>query len=739
MKRAILFILILTVIFGFSQEITPPKRDLKVGVVMSGGGAKGFAHIGALKVLEKAGIRIDYIGGTSMGAIIGALYASGYKAAEIDSILKSYDYNEIMQDKLPRNVKSINQKENSEKFAITLPFHKGKIGLPIALSKGQSVFNELSRLTEHVHGIEDFSKLPVPFFCIATNLETGNEEILERGFLPEAIKASGAFPTLLDPVEVDGKLMVDGGVVNNFPTDVMLEKGVDIIIGIDVQDKLATKDDMVSAPDILMQIVNFQMYEEEVLKKSLTDFYIKPNIKGYTVVSFDKIDEITTLGEEAAIKDFEIIKKIAAQQASKNNKSTVPIRDKESRIEKILVKGAKNYTRDYIRGKLGYRRNEPYTYEDFLIGLDQLAATDNFKSFQYKFINSKTIEISLTEAEITSFFNISAHYDDLFKTSVLLNFTSSHLLFKNDIISADLILGDNVRYNFDYFIDNGFHWSYGFNSKFNRFEKGILKNSFRYLEEGEANIKVATQYNDFTNQFFLQNAISNEFAIRIGAETKYLRVFNEEITNNKEIKNFQDNRTYGNAFAEVKLDTYDKSIYPKKGGYINVSYKAYLLLLDKSKLENNFNPFTQLKGKLAYAYTFGNRFTAHIISEGGITLGENENKIHNFHLGGNNENFVNNFTNFYGYDVADISGKNYLKTNLTLRYELFNKNYLIGTANIARAGNDLFNKGRIFEDTKLGYAAGYGIESFLGPIEIKYTWSPETGINHWFFNVGFWF
>lgn len=741
-KIIVLGVTLITINLGFSQlDSISSKKDLKVGVVMSGGGAKGFAHVGVLKKIEEAGIRIDYIGGTSMGAIVGALYSSGYNAVAIDSILKSYNYTEIMQDKLPRKAKSINQKENSEKYAIKLPIYKGKIGLPSALSKGQNVFNELTRLTEHVHSIEDFSRLPIPFFCVATNLETGEEEILERGFLPEAIKASGAFPSLLDPVLLGDKLMVDGGVVNNFPVDIMRKKGVDIIIGLDVQDGLRKKEEIVSAPEIIMQIISFQMYDEVEEKKKQVDYYVHPDIKDYNVVSFDKIDEIIKSGEHKALDHFEAFKEIASQQKkTKNTIHNIPTRKAQSIIEKIIVKGNKNYTTRYVRGKLGFKKNKVYTYNDFKAGLNQLAASGNFKSFQYKFINNRVIEITLKETDITSFVNISAHYDDLFKTSALLNFTSSHLLFKNDVLSTDLILGDNIRYNVNYFIDNGFHWSYGLNFKFNRFGKSIFESTFNELNvEDEVDFKIPTEYNDFTNQFFLQNAISNTFAVRIGAETKYLRVFDEEILNNKKIKNFNDNRIYGNAFAEIKIDNYDNYMFPKKGMYLNINYKAYLFLLSAGKLPNNFTPFTQLKGELSYAHTFGNKFTTQIGSAAGVTIGENENKVHNFHLGGNNRNFINNFTHFYGYEVADLSGGGFLKSYATVRYELFKKNHLSFTANAARVSDDLFNKGRLFEDTRLGYAVGYGIESFLGPIEIKYTWSPETGLNHWFFNVGFWF
>ena len=741
--RFLLVICFMTSMLCAAQNDTLIQKDLKIGLVLSGGGAKGFAHIGVLKVLEKAGVRIDYVGGTSMGAILGALYASGYTAHEIDSIAKAYDFNVLMQDIIPRSAKSIYQKENTDKYALSLPITKGSVGFPTALSKGQNVFNLLTKLTEHVNQIDDFSQLPIPFFCIATNLENGEQELLEKGFLPEAIKASGAFPSLLDPVEIDSKLLTDGAISNNFPVDEMKAKGVDIIIGVDVQDKLSVKEELNSAPKILMQIVSFQMYDNIEVKRKKVDVYLKPDISDFTVVSFDKLEEIIEKGVIVADKELVYFKELAAQQtkkAKKIEKNTQSNIFKKFGFDDFNIVGTENYTKRFILGKLGVKKDNIINYKDFTNGLDALAATNNFKSIQYKFLNNGKVELNLKESEISTYLQISAHYDDLFKTAALLNVTSKNLLFKNDELSVDIILGDNIRYNVNYFIDNGFHWSYGINTRHDRFEKAIFEGAFRNLDPAAVNAKISTKYNDFTTQLFVQSAFTNSFALRLGAESKYLRVFTEDITNNRRSEDFYDNDTYLNAFAAIKLDTYDKNMFPKKGFYLDVNYKAYLLSYDTDgNNQEDFNPFTQLKGKFGFAYTFKNKLTAHLISEAGITIGENNDRVLNFHLGGNNENFINNFSSFYGYDVGDLSDQDYLKSGLTLRYELFMKNYLSFTANAARVEEDIFNNGDIFENTKTGYAVGYSLESFLGPIEVKYTWSPDTSQNIWFFNIGYWF
>ena len=254
----------------FAQE----KQDLKVGLVLSGGGAKGLAHIGALEVIEDAGVRVDYIGGTSMGAIIGALYASGYSAKELDSIFRAVDFERLIQDDLPRSAKTFYEKEESEKYALTLPFNRFKISFPSSLSKGQNVYNLLYKLTDHVSDVNDFSKLPIPFFCIATNIETGKPVELNSGYLPQAISASGALPSLFNPVVIDDQILIDGGVVNNYPVNTLRAKGVDLIIGVDVQDSLVDRRELKSALNILTQISNYRTINDMHLKRDKTDVYI---------------------------------------------------------------------------------------------------------------------------------------------------------------------------------------------------------------------------------------------------------------------------------------------------------------------------------------------------------------------------------------------------------------------------------------------------------------------------------
>jgi len=245
MRLVVSLLLLLFTAYTLAQDAAKDQR-LKVGVVLSGGGAKGMAHIGVLKVVEEAGVKIDYIGGTSMGAIVASLYASGYSATELDSLFRNVDFNLLIQDDIPRDAKTFYEKENSEKYALTLPFDNFKISTPQAYSGGQNVYNELVRLLYHVKDEKDFSKLPIPFLCMATDAETGESVLINSGYLPKAVAASAALPSVFEPAIVNDKVLIDGGIVNNYPVDEVKNMGADVIIGSDVQSDLYERDQLSS-------------------------------------------------------------------------------------------------------------------------------------------------------------------------------------------------------------------------------------------------------------------------------------------------------------------------------------------------------------------------------------------------------------------------------------------------------------------------------------------------------------
>lgn len=719
-------------------------NDIKVGLVLSGGGAKGLAHIGALKIIEEAGVRIDYIGGTSMGAIVGALYASGYSATELDSIFKAVDFNAFIQDELPRAAKTFYEREDAEKYAVTLPFDKFKIDLPKGLSKGQNFYNQFSRFTAHVNEIQDFNNLPIPFFCMSTNIETGKQVLLDKGYLPEAVAASGALPSVFNPIELNGVLMTDGGVTNNYPIKEIKEKGAEIVIGIDVQDSLMPKEQLNSVTNIMLQISNFKTYEAMRAKVAETDLYIKPSIVDFSVLSFDQIDQIIANGEKAAFAKYEKLKKIAMLQKSPSKKIAIPKGSNNILVNNLVILGNERYTRAYIKGKLKLKTPSITTYEKLNEGINNLSATGNFDRVNHRLIDTKEgkeLVLNVKESENKMLLRFALHYDDLFQTAALVNVTRKSLFVDNDVLSADVALGDNIRYNLDYYVDKGFYWSTGLKASYNKFNKAIDFDFIgRFREVPNLNINtIDIEYGDFNVQAYAETLLQQTFSVGLGAEYKHLSIISETFgqDENQVPRTIFDDSDYWSAFGYIKLDTYDNKYFPKQGFLFEGDIHTYLFSTD---FTTDFTEFSIAKAEFGYATTLFDNLAMNISLEAGTKIGNASLNSLDFLLGGFGAKKINNFIPFYGYDFLAITGQSFAKTLVTLDYEVLRNNHINLSANFANVGNKLFSTGRWLESPEFsGYALGYGLDTFAGPIQVKYSFSPELDESNWFFSIGFWF
>ncbi len=731
MKKYIFFIsLFFLTQISFGQEQPRPK----VGLVLSGGGAKGLAHIGVLKVIDSLGIKIDYVAGTSMGAIVGGLYASGYNAAQLDSIFSNIDVDALLQDYTPRESKTFYEKRNDEIYALSLPFNNFKLGLPSGLSKGLYNFNLLSKLTHHVSGVRDFSKLPIPFLCIATDVETGEKVVLDKGILAQAMIASAALPTLYNPVVIDGRILIDGGVVDNYPIEELKNHKIDFVIGVDVQDDLKTREELRNVTAVLSQINNFTMIEKMEGKRAQTTIYIKPDIKGFTVVDFQKGKEIIQKGKEKATTFMDSLLPLVPSEKIKRE----VIKEKDSIfIKEIAFNKIDNYTRSYIIGKLKFKKNAKVSFQQFQRGVLNLNATQNFSFLNYsfeKFEDGEKLVLDLRENKNTTYLKFGMHYDDLYKSGILLNYTKKKIIAKNDVLSFDVILGDNTRYNFDYYVDNGFYWSYGFNSKLVSFNKNVSTDFgsgdlFGVLGINSVNV----DFLDVSNQVYFQTIFAQKISIGTGLEYKHLKIKSQTIENTEPVF---DNSGYLSVFGYAKYDSFDQKYFPRNGLSFNGELKSFLYSTNHTHV---FERFSVAKADFAVAKTFYKSITLKLQTEGGFAFGEKSVSFFDFILGGYGFQTVNNFKPFLGYDFLSISGDSYVKGIATIDYEFYKKHHLNFAANFANVGD------RIFEDTKLwlnkpaytGYSFGYGMETIIGPIEIKHSWSPETRNHYTWFSVGF--
>ena len=747
MKHILCTFFIFLTTLGFSQiedSLPPNKKDVSVGLVLSGGGARGLAHIGVLKAIEQAGVKIDYIAGTSTGAIVGALYASGYTASQLDLMFKQVDFSTLIQDQVPRRAKTFNEKDERIKYALTLPFDGFEISFPTGLSNGQNIYNLFSKLTSHVNHLTDFSKLPIPFLCVATNAENGEMVLLENGYLPRAVSASGALPTLFNPVVINDMILIDGGIVNNYPIKELKAKGVDVIIGVDVQDGIKKKKDLTSALDIVLQVNNYTSVKQMQTKIKDTDVYIKPNIEEFSVVSFDDANRIVQAGFEAANQVTQKLERIAQQQTPRAALKPVPHSKEDLYIKQVVIEGNQQYTAAYILGKLKLKTPAIVSYSSFVEGVNNLSATGNFDDIDYRFVkdqfNHYTVSFKVIESKSKMVLRLGAHYDPLFDTGVLLNVTRKQFLTNNDIASLDVIVGDNLRYNFNYYIDKGFYWSLGFNSSYDFFDKNVstdfVANDLNNTSGFPVN-KIDFQYSDFTNQLYGETLFNRVFLLGAGVEHKFLRYISETIGTDVDNvpRTIFDATNYYSAFGYIKYDTYDNIFFPKKGVVFQADTHLYLFSQGSN---SNFEPFTILKAKVGYAQTIFKKLTSVFTAETGFKIGSSSTTSLDFMLGGYGFKQVNNILPFYGYEALSLRGDTYLKSSITLDYEIIKNHHLSLFTNIANVDDALFQKDDWLKAIPYtGVGVGYGLNTFLGPLELKYAYSKEREVGELYVRLGF--
>jgi NTE family protein len=704
----------------------------KVGLVLSGGGAKGFAHVEVIEAIEKAGIKIDYISGTSMGAIVGSLYAAGYSPAEIKKAVENIDFVELFLQEKNRNFIPFFDKSYREKYILTLPFNDFKFSLPSALSKGQGPLMLLTYLLNDVREIDDYSKLPIPFFCIATNLATGEEEQLESGFLPLSVLASAAYPSLIEPVKIGDKIMIDGGIVNNFPAKALRNKGMDIIIGVDLGAGLQKSEDINSIFNILSQIMSFRINIKTDFERSYVDLLIKPNLKNYKVPDFDKKDSILSIGRIAARKAFPALVEIAKAQGydtiNRPRMETSPS-EKHVFITKFDVIG--NLTNDitYIKRKMGVSVPQNTSIEKLNMGVSALYSTGNFNQVYYEIKDdpakeSQQVILYLDEKNNNSL-KFGIHYDDIYKASLLANVTLNKLFLKNSTLSIDVVFGNNFRSYLNYFIDNGVYPSIGFNASFNSF-------NFNYSDV-KKNEYVFNRLRNYNQQIYIQSTISEKYAIGAGMEYSYTSI--SPFLSNTYIKNVdfsKDESFFYNPYFYIRADTRDNAHFPSRGFKLDAVAKSFLF-----SNAPDFEKFSMVMGDLSYSIPISKRLSIESLGSLGISF-DNPSLQQKYFLGGYFEQDLLHFKRFLGLPFNYISGNQLISLYASLNYRVLKNHYLKAYANFANI-EEKFEDIKYFKYDYSGYGVGYGYDSPFGPINLMYTYSVDQ--NKGIFNVGlgYWF
>lgn len=697
------------------ENLVIPKNP-KIGLSLSGGGAKGFTHVGVLKVLDSLGVKVDYISGTSMGAIVGGLYAAGYTGKDIERVVMDTDFYSLITDPKPRQETSFFSK-SVDKYLLTVPLRNGKVSLPSSISTGQRNVYLLKELLKNVSNIDDFSKLPIPFMCVGTNIESGRMQIFEKGDLVSSILASSAFPSLLEPVKIGDSIYVDGAMSVNYPSKPLKDKGIDIVIGVDLNQPLAKRENLNSVISIMNQIIDFGIKKETINQYKYTDINIKPDLSGITATSYDNKRQILDSGYVEALKYVDILKKLPKRKFERIRSSINPIYSSVYKIDSLAVENATIYKSNYIRGKMGLTLPSMQTYGSVNKMIDKLYATNNYRFINYDIIqqdNSNYLKLYVTEDEARHFLKFGLHYDEIFKTGLLLNYSAKRLLFRNSNLSMDIVVGDNPRYYFNYFIDNGYIPGFGIYSTGMTFD---LKNFDNNTTE---------TWDWFRNEVFLQSVWKDKFAIGGGLSHDYFE--SERNGTNKNIEK------YLNPYLFLKSDTQNDKDFPTKGFYLNAEGK--IIDLFNSELEKK--PIT-IKADIKMNFSISKMFTYRLNLYGGITIGEETlPSFYQYRVGGIFEQPIANYKQFGGYQFASLNDNNIFIASNDFQLR-FGKNYfLVGNFSLA----NMFSSIKFDEAVKLNYSsigltAGY--KSPFGQIKLNVSKSlnKHKGVfsvilGHWF-------
>lgn len=447
MKKIAFIFLVLSTFLSVQAE------DLKLGLVLSGGGARGFAHIGLLKVIDEIGLQVDYVSGTSFGALVGAMYSLGYSAEEIEAIFVKFDFRNQINDSISRKDLFIEEKRWLDYGVANFNIDEDlTLDIPMSLLSGNNMLQKLAKDLNRGIYYQTFDDFPIPFRCNATNLVTGENTTFKDGNLIDVVRASMAFPTLLEPFEVNEKLYVDGGVKDNLPVNTALEMGANYIISNKVNTPLKSKEECQDFITILNQTININMnvWVEEALNKS--DLVIIPELNSFTNASFKDMNTIIELGEIAAREHLDELLRLKSLQKTRYDRKHVYKFPNKVLINKISTSGNEIIHSSKIKLYSGLREGNYYTFDEILDATKKCYNTEYFSWVYPKvsYIDGQyNLEI-VTKEKPKSFASFDVIYDTSDDLVARFSLTMNNVLQKNSKLINSVQLGGINSVVFDY-------------------------------------------------------------------------------------------------------------------------------------------------------------------------------------------------------------------------------------------------------------------------------------------------
>ena len=735
--RSLLFLFcLLSFVFchnAMAQQKSDSLSRPTVGLVLSGGGAKGFAHIGVLKVIEEAGLPIDYIGGTSMGSIIGGLYAIGYSPMMMQQIVEEQNWDAIMSDNIPQKYISIDEKMLDRHYLATFPFRNKKIQMKSSIYDGEMINLLLARLTSPVYKIRNYEELPIPFLCVAADLETSDAYEMTKGNLQRSIRASMSIPFYFSPVEVDGRLLIDGGLRNNFPVPNVRQKGVDIIIGVDVQRDFRKKEELNSMSTIMNQIISMADIDAYKRAKEDIDVYIKPELAKYGMMDFNYYDSIIALGERAAREKLPQLKRLAdsINNISNYKRERPDIKPLDTvYVVSLKIEGVGEENTSFIRKSFAKHYPTTMSLSDIETSIMRICATGYYKNVWYEFRPAaKGVNLVLhCEEKEEETVSIAAHYDTDYGIGILTNITFKNVLNfpKRSTLSADINIAEDPYFKIRLHSNISQKFKYGSDLSvtslfMNQYDDDVINNSYS-IQDNKLDL-------------FMEIMPNLERQLRAGIVANYVHL-RDNLIHVVDSDNY-DFITY--AYLNYHIDNENSPTFVSRGWKLNINGKYILPVIeleDGSRMRNSLVVRCDLDGAIA----MGEKNSLKLGATLGTTIGQNELPLsYQFFIGGQSHmKYFDNIISFDGLKFTQLYGNHIVLGKISWQYNLYKNIYAIAKLNggyIANSYDTWFTD----DNFVLGCGLTLGMETMAGPIEFSLMGSNRCSNLIGFFNVGYWF
>ena len=740
MKYFLLYFSLIYFSIGLRAQDSSSRKRPKIGLTLSGGGAKGLAHIGILKAIDSAGLKIDYITGTSMGSIIGALYAVGYSADSIEKLAKDIDWDLLLSNQL--SLRSITMEEKSEyyKYDIELPWVNNWFRLSTGVLEGQELWLKFSELLFPVYKIKKFKDFEIPFKCIATDVSTGEAVVLDSGEIISAIRSSMAIPSLFTAVEYDGKKLVDGGVVRNFPVKDVREMGADIVIGSNVSSALLSSEKVVNAIQVLMQVAFFREAEDTRMQVPLCNIYVPMPLEKYSMASFSNTDEIIEAGLEEGRKLYPRLKKLAdslnAIYGLQNSIMKKLPDEKAIIISDYEVKGLHHTSSEFFKHSLDLYVNHKYTSETLAHMVRRASGTRYYSKISYSLqpVNDSACKIifDVTESPLT-FAKIGLNYNQFSGISAIFNLTTRDFLTPNSRSLVTVNIGQNFRARAEHlqYLGRISNFAFTLGTQFDQF--GITT----YSDYKEAGLYNQSYYKLDGNFSY---STSRNISVGIGSRFEWTS-YSPSLSSSLE---FQGNNNFVTSYAFIKHNTLDRVVFPKKGLKIEAEGNWVFQQNPDVEVHNSTSlqdssfssrPYARVLLSLENYAPISRRSVFLLSIQSGINFNYQNNIMNEFSIGGLTDQFHNQVT-FAGLREGTFYSPTVAELQVGLRYQIFNSTYLTGKANVL--ANNFISTSKFFvnPDFLSGYSLTFSYNFALGPLDLSAMYCDQSKRVVGYLNIG---